>query len=421
MVRWTLTKQPRYSVIGLDIGSTMVRAVQLHRQGCRLRVHRALGLPVPAPSAPAPNKTPVVADAVSVMTTPSAPNAAPVMVENQTKALDPAVLSVLQELREKGGFRGNAAVLHCPAEHIDVRPVTLPATEGGLPRDAVLGALRLQVGNNLKMPLEQAVFDYFMIEDRSADGSITVMSTVADSTWVDTRVRAVNQAGFRCVGVDALPCALARLTQSASAVSDADDESKAQSRKAMQAVLEIGHQGSFLTVLRGDMPVFCRSFSLGGERLTELVAERLRLDTNRAERLKQLFGIHYHSAEKVVFAEESAAWRSVAAGNADRSDIGQIVFDAIQDELSDYLVGLTRSLNYAINEYRGTNLEQIVLCGACAHMKNLPDYFAESFGIPVRLIEHDVLAEIAAGLPATRAQLGDWATAVGLALGGIGR
>ena len=97
-------------------------------------------------------------------------------------------------------------------------------------------------------------------------------------------------------------------------------------------------------------------------------------------------------------------------------EIGKTIFAALQNDLGDYVEGLTRSLNYVITDCQGANLQKILLAGAAAHTRNLDQYLAEQFGLPVQIILHPVLTEIVHSLPETRAQSGNWTTALGLAL-----
>ena len=97
-------------------------------------------------------------------------------------------------------------------------------------------------------------------------------------------------------------------------------------------------------------------------------------------------------------------------------EIGKTIFAALQSDLSDYVEGLTRSLNYVITNGQGARLRQIHLAGAACHTRNLDRYLSEQFELPVRVLAHPLLEEITNALPATRAQAGNWTTALGLAL-----
>jgi Tfp pilus assembly PilM family ATPase len=297
------------------------------------------------------------------------------------------------------------------------------------------------MGGKLPMPVEQAVFDYVLLEHDRDRGLMHLMAVSADGDWIKQRIDLVESVGLRCVGVDALAYAHTRLVGSASSqgrcsVSKQIDHlpteaSDHQENAALTALLDIGFAGSTLTVCNHRGPVFCRRFSLGGYKLTDILAQRLLIDNIQAEKLKRAYGLDYQ-ARCMSPADNSREQLSGAAGagpgatssataTADlktesQGEMAKAIYTSLQSELNDYVLALTRSLNYVITTAGGLRLEKFLLCGGGAHLKNLADFFAAQFELPVEIISHPLLEEIIAHLPATRAQRGAWATALGLAL-----
>jgi len=405
----------KYSPVGLDLGRTAIRAVQLRRRDQGLHLHSALELGSGGSCDPR-----------------SSSESEPILDETQ-------LILQIKWLRESGGFIGRDVVLHCPAEK-DIRPVDLPAGNESLPRDAILGALRLQMGGNLPFPVEQAIFDYLTRQKGARPGSIRVMAITADGQWIKERIRWIESAGMHCIGVDALPCVLSRLSIlcgnpegvfEAMASSEPDPIDSTNSNCLLTALLDIGYSGSTLIVHDSQGPFFCRRFALGGREMSEILAQRLTVDFPRAEQFKRRFGIDCNSRQLCLAGAVADTNGEPADGNpqgnetirqpsdpAPKQDleIGKTIFAALQSELSDYVEGLTRSLNYVITNYQGARLQKIYLAGAAAHTQNLDRYLADKFELPVKIITHPLLAEITSNLPATRAQAGNWTTALGLAL-----
>ena len=424
-------KNTKYSLIGLDIGSTAIRAVQLRRNGDKLGVHAALELELP-PKEPARSGETQSADPSEQRLSAGSDEQGgqPSSDQHCDEGLhESAKLDQLQRLVARGGFVGRRVVLHCPTEKADVRPISLPASSEHLPREAVLGALRLQIATNLSIPAERAVFDYFTIGHDSAAERTTVMSTVADGQWVTHQVNLAGAAGLRCVAVDGLPCILARVVNHAGGdglVGDRDDGSESRADKSnMQGILDLGHNGSTLVVLKEKVPVFCRHFSLGGRELSSILAQQLNIDCQRAEKLKRIYGLDWHSQQlsndSMIVSTLPPAASTSQTGTAERlhegaDQVAKMIFDILQPRLDEYLEGLTRSLNYAINEHKANQLDQITLCGSAGHMRNLDRYFTNQFGLSTCIAQHRLLDEIVSGLPGSRAQAGAWTTALGLAL-----
>ena len=427
--------ESRYSPIGLDVGATAIRAVQLRRRLGQWHVHTALELARDTEASPVQDAVPVI-DPLSIARAEVSAGPRDAGGDDHGAA-DPAedeLVPLMRSLAQRGRFVRRDVVLHCRSDRMDIRPVALPRNQQGLPREAIIGALRLHLADSLSIPADQAVFDYFTIEDTPEAREMTVMSTVADREWIARRIDMVGKAGFRCVGVDALPCALGRLNltagnpdhslqssrcgQQTQARQQEETEEDSCNAGSMRALLDMGYSGSTLVVLREGVPVFSRRFGLGGHEMSALLAKRLGMAAAKADVLKVAYGL------KCIDTDQCPAVSVPDPGSVAPSDIpveqgneiSRMIFDALEVNLNEYLLGLTRSLNYSINEHRGLELTDITLCGGAGHTINLDRYFAEQFGLPTHVVNHPLLNEIVEHLPPTWAQAGAWATALGLAL-----
>ena len=414
MLKW---RHKRYTPIGLDWAATALRAVQLFRGKDSLQVHAALEIPIPAGS-----------DRVSIG-------------DGSTDDDKPSSAELLQRLILRGGFVGKDVVLHCPAEKMDMRIVELPAGNDGLPRQVILGALKLQMGGKLSLPVEKAVHDYVPLGHDRQRGLISLMAITADAQWIKQRIETVESMGLRCVGVEPLAYALTRLVNRGSpgglrvspppSDGNAAETTQDPTHQRLAAVLDIGYSGSTLMVSNNQGPIFCRRFALGGREITDILAQRLLIDFYQAERLKCTYGLDCRarriSLEKTTVGHNGAVIDGADSGNSSvptalnydfegDCEIAKAIYAALQSDLNDYVVALTRALNYVITTVGGAGLEKIQLCGSGAHLKNLDEYFSSQFDLPVEIISHPLLEEIVSALPATRARAGSWATALGLAL-----
>lgn len=402
MLDW-LTKN--YLPIGLDWGSTALRAVQLFRNGSSqrdhqdtLHVHAALEIPFPDGFVAEPD------------------------------SFDAAESLSLTRLIDRGGFVGHGVILNCPLEKMYVRPVTLPSPPTGLPREAVLGAVKLQIADHLSFPLERAVFDYVLVDQNDRKGQITVLAFATDSNWITRRIDLLRSLGLQCVAVDVIPCTLARLARYNNY--SYHSKSHEQTDDILTGVLDVGFYGSTLVVCGPRGPIFCRRFPLGGRELTQALAQRLMIDEQLAEKLKITYGIDSQSRHLRIsdVQEDKPDFRSdqgsvavaTAENETDRtgSEISKTIFAALQTNLNEYVEALIRTLNYVIAEQGSTRLDRILLCGSAGVMDNLDRFLNEYFELPVVHIANPLLAEITRYLPSTRCNIGSWTTALGLALAG---
>ena len=372
----------------------------------------------------------------------------------EPESFDAAESLSLTRLIDRGGFIGRGVILNCPLEKMDVRPVTLPSPPTGLPRAAVLGAVKLQIAGHLSFPLERAVFDYVLVDQNTRKDKMTVLAFAADGAWITHRINLLRSLGLQCVAVDAMPCTLARLARynnynhdnrhdrfsrpvsenSDVALAAEQDKTPGQSREQTDdiliGVLDIGFYGSTLVVCGPRGPIFCRRFQLGGRGLTQALAQRLMIDERLAEKLKIAYGIDSQSRRlrSSDVREDKTDFRSAQGGVAvatvenetarTGNEISKTIFAALQTDLNEYVEALIRTLNYVIAEQGSARLDRILLSGSAGVMGNLDQFLNEYFELPVVHIANPLLDEITRYLPSTRCNIGSWTTALGLALAG---
>ena len=436
----------KYLPIGLDIGSTAVRAMQLVRQGGKLHVHSALELLPENDQQQIP-------------------------IDLSDGGRDDEIVELVQKLYKQGGFRGRDVILHCPAEKMDLRLIELPGRVHELPREAILGAIRLRIGGQTSLPFEQVVIDYFCVNNNRHD-HVQVMAVTADGHWIKNRIGLVNAVGMNCVAIDAFAFTQDRIianyqksisrpgnpkknddsqicdlqngcdeVEGNEKNSDRNDWDKNDSAEPIPeklvAVLDIGYAGSTLVVRNNEGPIFCRRFSFGGRKLTDLLTERLMVNYPQAEKIKCVFGFDSQVRQLCSVSNSDSALtlqnqdidtdidNDPAAIIPDQassdSELAKVVYAAIQNELNDYVEAIIRSLNYVISCPGNSRLSEICLCGSGAHLKNLDSYLCDRFGLPVSIYSNVILEDITPYLPPSQSGSGKWATALGLALAGAGK
>src|SRR5512132_4012810 len=165
------------SRIGLDVGSTAVRAVEL--VGSPLTVVRASQVALP----------PGAVDSGEVR--------------------DPgAVSDALKKLWSEGGFKGRQVWLGVGNQRLVVREISLPY----LPEKELRSSLGFQVQEFIPMAVEDAVLDFDALDEFEADGRrmIRILLVAAQRAMVDQVVQAALAAKLEPVGLDLVPFALVR-------------------------------------------------------------------------------------------------------------------------------------------------------------------------------------------------------------------
>jgi type IV pilus assembly protein PilM len=236
--------------IGLDIGSTAVRAVEL-TGGDSPSVVRAVQVPLPAGA-----------------------------VDNGEVREPEAVSEALKEVWSSGGFksRSRRVWLGVGNQRLVVREIALPY----LPEKELRSSLGFQVQEFIPMPVEDAVLDFDALDEFEADGRrmIRILLVAAQRAMVDQVVQASLAAKLEPVGLDLVPFALVRAIGTSDVGMDLEGDGD-------EAIIDIGAHITNIVVHARGRTRFVRILPSGGRDVTLAIARGLGVDPEIAERLKR--------------------------------------------------------------------------------------------------------------------------------------
>jgi type IV pilus assembly protein PilM len=234
--------------IGLDVGSTAVRAAEL-TEGSPPSVVRAAQVPLPAGA-----------------------------VENSEVRDVPAVSEALRELWTRGGFKSRKVWMGVGNQRVVVREIALPA----MPEKDLRQSLGFQVQEFIPMPVDEAVLDYHLIEEIEIEGRprIRLLLVAAQKAMVDTLVAAATGAKVEPIGLDLVPFALVRAVGATGAGMELE-------ATGGEAVIDVGAHVTNIVVHAAGETRFVRILPSGGRDITVAIARGLSVDDEVAERLKR--------------------------------------------------------------------------------------------------------------------------------------
>ena len=236
--------------LGLDIGTSAVRAAEISigRAGPRLERFAQIALPPGAVSG--------------------------------GEILEPHVVrNAIKQLRSVGKFKTTSVAIGVVNSRVVVRQIDLP----WMPADELKSALVFQVQDLLPIPVEDALLDYHPIEEFVGDGGsrmLRALLVAADAAMVNRSVDVVRAAGLRPAVVDLTSFALLRTAVLAQGGLFSDESAE------YEAIVDVGSTITNIVVHSGGVPRFARLLSLGGEDITEALAERLGISRDDAEEQK---------------------------------------------------------------------------------------------------------------------------------------
>ncbi len=212
--------------IGLDIGATAVRAVELSMRSSPPSVVRVAEAPLP-----------------------------PGAVSNGEVREPHAVTDALRELWQRGRFRSREVMLGVANQRVVVREVSLP----WLADDELRQSLSFQVQEFVPIPIDEAVLDYHVLEEFENDGGRMqrLLLVAAHKSMVAQFVQAAEGARLSPVGVDLIPFAIVR------SVGTIDGSGLDEEDFGDEALVEIGADVTSICVHAWGVPRFVRILPTG--------------------------------------------------------------------------------------------------------------------------------------------------------------
>ena len=244
------------SLVGLDIGSSAVKAVELTRAAGGYEV-TAIG------SAPVPFRS--IVDGAIVDAT--------------------AVTGAIRRAFETGGIRGRRVAASLSRNAVIVKRLTLPV----LDRTELAASIGREAERHIPFDLEDVNLDYHLLDPESGTGdhgALDVMLVAAKRETIARYTEVIGAAGCVPAVIDAGAFAL----QNAYAFNHG-------AAGRVVALLDVGASAITVNIVRGDRSVFTRDISTGGTACTEALQRELDLSFEAAERLKRRKSVPGCSAE----------------------------------------------------------------------------------------------------------------------------
>jgi type IV pilus assembly protein PilM len=315
----------RRGLVGLDIGTSAVRAAEISVGSDSATLHRFGQVSLPDGAV------------------------------RDGEITDPAsVTAAIKQLWQTVKFSSRKVAIGVANQRVVVRQVEVP----WLPERELRKSLGFQVGEFIPMPVDQAVLDFDAAEEVTADDGrrmLRILLVAANKDMVMTAVDVVSRAGLEAVTVDLTPFAMIRSLGGGAAYSLGSNEG--------EAIVDLGADVTNIVVHSNGVPRFVRVLMLGGGDLTDAVAERLGLDLSAAEDTK----IGMKLASDAVFTDAHPGSR------------------ALESAAGQWIEELRQSLDYYAAQEGSVRIRRVVLTGGGSQLEGLPQRLATAIRLPVVL------------------------------------
>jgi type IV pilus assembly protein PilM len=311
--------------VGLDLGTSAVRAVQLTTQRRDVPVLERIG------------QVPLPPGALS-----------------DGEITDPeAVASAIRLLWKTFNFKSRKVALGLANQQVVVRPVDLPY----LPEAELRQSLALQVQDYVPIPIEQAVLDVHVvgnIETEDGQRITRVLLVAAQHAMVSAFVEVVRMAKLEPVGLDLNVFAVLRALA---------DEHPLPVEEDSELLVDVGAAVTNLVVHQAGRPRFVRILPFGGSVITDGLMTGLGLSAEDAEDAKARIGIS--DDYLVALSDERAR--------------------IISDGATRLVEEIRSSFDYFQAQEGSAPVRSAVLVGGASLLPNLPARLSEALGVPVEL------------------------------------
>lgn len=226
------------SLVGLDIGTTMVKAVELTQAGSHFKVTSFGQVEVPP--------------------------------DDQQSRIE-----AIADLMREGGFKTRRVVTAIGGKSVIIRYLTMPRMSD----DELQNAIIFEAEKYIPFPLSECVMDCQRLEEGKGE-QMPVLLVAVKREVVDQHLECLQGAGITPEVVDVDAFALGN----AHALCRAGDQ---DGGGGVAAFVDVGASRSNVNIVRDGTSFFTREIGIGGHDFTEALAKRLSVEFDEAERLKR--------------------------------------------------------------------------------------------------------------------------------------
>lgn len=318
------------SIVGIDIGSSHIKAIELEPTGSGYRLANA-----------ALQVTPLDSCRDGVI----------------TNVLD--VAQSIKALLRSANIRSTGAVAAISGSQVIVRQVQLPKmSEANLRK-----SIKYEAAKYISASMDDSIVEFEILDDVEGTGQMNVMLVAAPKDLVESRVSVLEAAGIEPIAIDVEAFAIIR------ALIEMETTNELSSKTI--ALVDVGASHTEVNIVSNGTFALTRSIPIAGDSFTNAIKTLTGFSYDDAERLKFEMAMQ-DSIDKLSSQEvESKCWR------------------VVQPLLDELLREIRRSIHYYQSQFpEGTeqaSVSHIVLTGGTARMPGMSAYVASKLNVSVEI------------------------------------
>ena len=354
------------NIIGLDIGSKFVKAVQLQETSGHYKITE-FGIAEVSPQV--------------------------------------SVADVVAELFQKKAFKTKRVVTAVSGRFVFVRYISMPV----MTDEELVNAAKYELGKYIPVEVDEVLHDSQKLEELAAqegqEPEMRVLLVAAKRTFIDEHVAVLETASLQPAVVDVDSFALGNAYELSGQINP-----QAIAQGKLVALVDIGASKTNINIMSDSVSYFTREFYKGGDDLTDAISKKLSLEAKEAESLKRSAaasggggggggyggggGESVGGPEPIVMVDSSDAEKlqgetgrrsptrvamgSGGGGGEDAERVQESIGGVIEDICHDINI----SLDYFENQY-DKKVEEIFITGGASNTPGLPETLERTVQKPV--------------------------------------
>jgi len=218
--------------------------------------------------------------------------------------------------------------------------------------EEVSQAVRFEARHHIPLPLAEVTLDWSIIEGEASDHKKTplkILLVAVSNDLIDQYREIVTLANLELKGLEVEAFSLVRALIG--------------EEKGMVAILDIGARSTTVNIVDQGILKVSHSFDVAGNEMTQVLAKALDIDFFEAESLKKAQGLKYFLSNEEISQE---------AGEAKliTKKVGEILIPLV-----DLILAELERTTQSFSQLTGKKVEKVILAGGSALLPGLKEYF----------------------------------------------
>ncbi len=320
--------------IGVDLGSTSVKVIQLKGSPGRWGLVRWALLPLPnaGPDVPGP--------------------------ERRTQALN--LLRDYVGKQKKSSTR--ATVFSVSGNSVIVRYVKFPK----MSRDDLSKMIQIEAEPYIPFSIPEVNIDFHILGDVVEDGQkkMETILVAAKKEIINSRLDVIQQVGLKPIMIDV----------DAFALENAYEINRNPAVKESVMIVHMGASVTTMAIVEGGAPKVVRDVFIAGNTLTKALQRNFQCDAKQADTMK---------GQSYLLATPEERERAMSEQNKEVLQMSTVMLPVMKDLLAE----IQRSLDFYLSQGSDRQVSRVLLSGGACRLGNLTNYFSHELRIPVEIFD----------------------------------